>query len=141
LGATIVASPDEPDAGDPAIGELMQHRLMVEAPGAPRSARFLHVVQGADGGAAPDTTALLTSRAGTAYVGAAVKDTAVVFPVDIGADVATTSVGVPPNVSRVFVTGLAKSAGYRVESGGGVVTVTAGGASQTDGGGVLVVTI
>jgi hypothetical protein len=139
--ATPVSTPSEPDAGRPAVGEPMRHRLMVEAPGAPRSARFLHVVQGADGGAAPDATVLLTSRAGTAYVGAAVVDTAVVFPVDIGTDVTTTSVAVPSSVTRVIVTGLAHNAGYRVETGSGEVTVTAGGDTQTDGGGVLVVTI
>jgi hypothetical protein len=139
-GANLVASPDEPDAGRPAVGEPMQHRLMVEAPGNPRSARFLHVVQGADGGATPDVATLIASRAGSPYAGAAVGDTAVVFPVDLGAEVAATTVVVPQGVKRVLVAGLAKSKGYRVESKGAEVTVTAGGDSQTDRGGVLVVT-
>jgi hypothetical protein len=139
--ATLVASPDEPDAGRPAIGEPMQHRLMVEAPGNPRRARFLHVIQGADGSASPDAATLMTSRAGTAYEGAAVGDTAVVFPVDLDGEVATTTIGVPQGVKRVLITGFAKNKGYRVESKGGEVAVTAGGDSQTDGGGVLVVTL
>ncbi|MDT5091483.1 MAG: hypothetical protein QOH60_846 [Mycobacterium sp.] len=137
--AAPVSTPSEPDAGRPAAGEPMQHRLMVEAPGAPRSTRFLHVVQGADGGAVPDAATLLTSRAGVPYVGTAFGDTAVLFPVNLGGDVASTTVNVPQGVKRILVTGLTKSAGYRVESGGSEVTVTAGGATQTDGGGVLVV--
>jgi hypothetical protein len=140
-GATIVASPDEPDAGDPAIGEVMQHRLMVEAPGAPRRARFLHVIQGADGGAVADAATPVKSRAGASYEGAAFGNTVVVFPVDLGADATTTSVAVPPGARRIFVTGLAKNTGYRVQTEGWGVTVTAGGDVQTDDGGVLAVKI
>jgi hypothetical protein len=140
-GATIVASPDEPDAGDPAVGEPMQHRLMVEAPGAPRRARFLHVVQGADGNAAPDATTLLTSRAGTAYTGAAVGNTAVLFRVDLSGDVIATTVAVPPGVTRVLVTGLAKDTGYHVEKRGTDVTISRGGTTVADRGGVLSISI
>ncbi|MDT5346892.1 MAG: hypothetical protein QOH91_179 [Mycobacterium sp.] len=141
LDATPVSTPDEPDAGRPAVGEPMGHRLMVQAPGASRSARFLHVVQGADGGAAPDAATLLTSHAGTAYEGAAVTDTAVLFPVDIGPDVTTATVTVPPGVTRILVAGLKKDSGYRVETRGTELTISAGGDTVTDSGGTLHVTI
>jgi hypothetical protein len=140
-GATIVASPDEPDAGDPAVGEPMHHRLMVEAPGAPRSARFLHVVQGADGGTAADAASLLRSSTGSAYEGVALADTAVLFRVDLGGDFTTTTVGLPSGVTRVFVTGLAKGTGYRVETRGDEVVISTGGETVSDSGGVLSVTI
>lgn len=144
-GATIVASADEPDAGQPAEGEPMQYRLMVEAAGAPRSARFLHVVQCADAGATPDEVTMVRSSDGSAYEGATVAGTAVLFAVDLGRDVSTTTVTVPVDVNRVLVTGLSKDGGYRVETkrnpDGTELTVAPGGDATADGGGVLAVTI
>ena len=116
----------------------MQHRLMVEAPGAPRTARFLHVVQGADGSTAPDALTLIR---GTAYEGAIVGATGVVFPITLGRNDSPVTIAVPGGVSRLLVTGLDKNAGYRVERRGGDITVTPGGETRTDGGGVLAVTI
>jgi hypothetical protein len=136
-GATIVASDDEPDAGDPAKGEPMKYRVMVEAAGAPKSARFLHVVQGADGGSTPDAVTLVRSTAGTGYEGAALAGTAVVFPVDLGKEVSNVTLSVPQGVSRVIVTGLAKDSGYSVDKKGDAVTVSSGGDDKSDGGGVL----
>ena len=140
-GATIVASDDEPDAGDPAKGEPMKYRVMVEATGAPKSARFLHVVQGADGGATPDAVTLVRSTAGTGYEGAAVAGTAVVFPVDLGQEVSNTTLKVPQGVSRLLITGLAKNAGYGVDKQGDTIAVSSGGDTTTDGGGVLSVSV
>jgi hypothetical protein len=143
--ATIVSTPAEADVGRPAVGDPMLHRLMVEAPGAPRSARFLHVVQGADGGASASAAALLRSSAGNAYEGAVVAGTAVMFPVDLGAAVASTTLVVPAGVTRVFVTGLTPNKGYRVETrpggGGTELTVATEGDKTSDGGGVLNLTI
>ncbi|MDT5346801.1 MAG: hypothetical protein QOH91_88 [Mycobacterium sp.] len=136
--ATILARDDEPDAGRPSVGEPMQHRLMVEAPGAPRTARFLHVVQGADGSTAPDALTLIR---GTAYEGAIVGAIGVVFPITLGRNDSPVTIAVPGGVSRLLVTGLDKNAGYRVERRGGDITVTPGGETRTDGGGVLAVTI
>jgi hypothetical protein len=142
-GATIAASPDEPNAGQPAVGEPMQHRLMVEATGAPRSTRFLHVVQGADGDASPEQATLLRSSAGTAFEGAVVAGTAVIFPVDLGAEVATTTITVPSGLT-LLITGLRKDTGYRVDAqpgrDGTEVTIASGGDNKADGGGVLSVT-
>ncbi|MDT5137803.1 MAG: hypothetical protein QOD58_2065 [Mycobacterium sp.] len=138
-GATIRAGDDEPDVGRPSAGEPMQHRLMVEASGAPRSVRFLHVLQGADDSALRDAPALIRSTVGRPYEGAVVGTTEVVFPVTLGRDPASVTVPVPPGVSRLLVTGLDTKAGYRVERRGGDMTVTPGGDRNTDGGGVLVI--
>jgi hypothetical protein len=109
----------------------------VEATGAPKSARFLHVVQGADGGSTPDAVTLVRSTAGTGYEGAALAGTAVVFPVDLGKEVSNVTLSVPQGVSRVIVTGLAKDSGYSVDKKGDAVTVSSGGDDKSDGGGVL----
>jgi hypothetical protein len=135
-GAIIEGSPAETDVGTTAVGEPMKFRLMVEAPGSPRSARFLHVIQGADGDAGADAVALVR---GDAYEGAAVGDTAVVFPVVLGKDVTGTSLSVPAGVKRLLVTGLAPDTGYRTDVSGIEVRVQSGGDSTTDGGGVLTV--
>jgi hypothetical protein len=139
-GAAITSAEAAPNAGTTAVGEPMRHQLAVEAPGGPASARFLHVVQGADGGAAADPATLLESTAGRAYAGAAVAGTAAVFPVELGPDVDTTTVPVPDGTTRVLVTGLVPGAGYDVSSGGGQVTVTRGGSTTADAAGVVVVT-
>jgi hypothetical protein len=96
-----------------AVGEPMTHRMRMEAPGNPRAARFLHVLQGADG-------------------------TAVVFPDDSRPDVATT-LAVRVGVTRLLVTGLAPDTGYQVIRHGDRVTVSTGGQTRTDHGGVLLV--
>jgi hypothetical protein len=105
--------------------------------------RFLHVVQGADGGAAIDPATLLTSTSGRGYTGAAVAGTAVLFPVDLGAEVDTTTVAIPAGVRRTLVTGLVPGAGYAVnteQSGDGTqLTVSQSGSTAADPAGVLVV--
>lgn len=142
-GAKITSTPYEPAIGNPAIGEPMRDRLEVEAPGGPAGARFLHVVQGADGGAAADPAVALTSTAGRPYTGAAVAGTAVLFPVDIGAAVDTTTVTVPAGVRRTLVTGLVPGGAYQVTSepsgNGAQIIVTQGGPTAADAAGVLVV--
>ena len=144
-GAVIVSSPAEPNVGYPAAGEPMQHRLMVEAPGGPAKARFLHVIRGADDGASTAAPVLLRSTGGVTYEGAALDANAVLFPVDVTAAADTTTVSVPGGVKTVLVTGLNKDAGYRIETrpgdGGTEVTVSSGGDTKTDGGGVLTVAL
>ncbi|OBA78676.1 hypothetical protein A9W99_23740 [Mycobacterium sp. 1164966.3] len=140
-GAMIRAGDDEPDVGRPSAGEPMRHRLMVGAAGNPRSVRFLHVVQGADGSSAPDVVTLIRSSSGTAYEGAVVGATAVLFPVTLGRTDSPVTLSLPGGVSRLVVTGLDKNTGYRVERRGGAVTVALGGNRTTDGGGVLAVAI
>jgi hypothetical protein len=145
--AEISTTADEPDVGRPAVGDPMTYRLLVQAPGAPRSARFLHVVQGADGPAIPDEATLVRGTAGTAYEGVAITgttSTAVVFPVDLGPTTGTTTLAVPPGIQRVLVTGLTPAASYRVDRTGTALTITSTTNSTknstTDSGGVLDVT-
>lgn len=133
-------------AGDPAENEPTRYRLQVDAPGGPQSVRFLHVLQGADTGAATSTPALIQSSAGTAFAGAVVSNTAVVFPVDINATFSGVTYAVPVGTTEHLVTGLTPNAAYGVSvsaSGGGLtVTVSAGGGTRrADSGGVLVISV
>ncbi len=126
--AEIAAEPAETleATGEVATGEPMRFRLRVEAPGSPRETRFLHVLQGADGGTAPDPAVMIESGPGTPFVGALVAGTAVLFPVDLGVDVGELTYAVPAGTARHFVTGLMPGGGYDIEtqSAGSEVTVT-----------------
>jgi hypothetical protein len=98
----------------PAVGEPMTHRMRMEAPGILRASRSLHVLQGADG-------------------------TAVVFPDDLRPDADTTTLAVRAGVTRQLVTGLAPDTDCQVIRHGDRVTVSTGGPTRTDHGGVLLV--
>jgi hypothetical protein len=141
--AALTASKNHATRGTPAVGEPMGFRLRVEAPGGPQDARFLHVVQGADGGAQPDPAQRVASRAGAAYDGAVVAGTAVLFPVNLGQGGATT-IDLPAGVRRILVTGLAPGAGYTIglqsTETTATLTLTDGGPSTADEGGTLEVT-
>jgi hypothetical protein len=125
---------------DPAQGEPMTHRLRVEPASPSRSVRFLHVLQGADKGAAGDTATLLSST-GTPFAAVAIAGSAVLFPVDLGGSFDQVTVEVPGDVHRVLVTGLDAGGGYDVTVAGNTVTVARGGAVQADAGGVLAIPI
>jgi hypothetical protein len=140
-GAKLTAAPDDPKTEDaPARGEPMQFRLRVEPPSLARSQRFLTVVEGGDGGAAPHTPVLLQPT-GSAFAGAAVAGTAVLFPADFGEVVDQVDVPLPDDVHRVLVTGLTPDAGYDISmgtgSGGRTFTLRPGTAVRADSGGVL----
>jgi hypothetical protein len=123
-----------------ASGEIMAHRLKVEAPNQPE-VRFLHVLQGADAGAAADATTRVRGTSGTAFDGAIVKDTVVMFPQDFGEPAAALGYEVPEWVKRHVVTGLAADKGYSVAvkvAGDKVaVSIQPGGEVKSDKGGVL----
>ena len=119
----------------------MTHRLRVDAPGNPRSTRFLHVLQGADGNATPDTPALVESVDGAQFVGAAVADTMVLFPDKAQPNLPGTTITVPNGVKRMLVTGLTPDTGYTASRDGDRITISAGGSATADHGGVLVTTI
>jgi hypothetical protein len=142
--AEIDSEPAEPleENGEPADGEPMRFRLRVEAPGGPRETRFLHVLQGIDAGAAADQATLVESSGGTPFAGAVFADTAVLFPVEIGADVDEVTYAVPAGTVRHLVTGLVPGAAYdvetRTENGDLAVTIRPGTTQPADGGGVLV---
>jgi hypothetical protein len=125
----------------PAQQETMLFTLRVEPKAMPVDARFLHVLQGAGAGAGADAAVLVRSSGGTAFAGAIVKGTAVMFPVEIGA-VTEVRYTAPASVTRHLVTGLSPGGGYEVgrqPAGGGVqITVRPGAALKADEGGVLV---
>jgi hypothetical protein len=145
--ADITTEPAEPleENGEPAQGEPMQFRLRVEAPGGPRDVRFLHILQGLDAGGAADTVTLIESSGGTAFAGAVVAGTAVLFPVEIGTEVTELTYTVPAGSSRHLITGLVPDAGYDIETedanGERAVTIRAGSAQTADAGGVLVLNL
>jgi hypothetical protein len=135
-GAAISTSKNEGDLGQPTVGEPMKHRLLVEASGDPADVRFLHVLQGADGGAAADAVTRLQSAT---YDGAAVAGTAVLFPKKLG-EGGETTVKLPAGVTKVLITDLKPDGSYSATIAGGTLTLKPGGDAKADAGGVLVVT-
>lgn len=124
----------------PAQNEPMLATLRVEPRVMPKSARFLHVLQGAAGSATADRATLVRTTQGTPFTGAVVKGTLVLFPVDVG-PVSEVRFTAPQGVTRHLVTGLVPSASYDVlkkpADGGTEITVRPGAAVKADEGGVL----
>jgi hypothetical protein len=127
---------------DLANGEPMRYRLLVEAPGGPRETRFLNVLQGADSGAQVAQVVAIASADG-AFAGTVVGTTAVLFPVEVGAEVGEVRYTVPAETTAHLITGLPPGAGYDVVEIAGAdgiaVAVTPGTAHRADDGGVLLV--
>ncbi len=84
----------------------------------------------------------MQSSAGTAFDGALIVDTVVMFKRDVAAAFAGTVYSVPVTAAHHYVTGLAPATGYTVTAtSDGVnaqITVTAGGSILTDSAGVIV---
>ncbi len=140
---TVEAAANPPQAGDAAEMDPITHKLKVEAPGGPKSVRFLNVLQGADAGTNAENVTLVQSSSGTAYAGAVLKNVAALFPVDITTPFATVTYTVPAYVTEQYVTGLKPNTGYNVaiqkNGTNNQVTITPGGNIQTDVGGVLAI--
>jgi hypothetical protein len=115
-------------------------RLLIADSAMPANTRFLTVLQGTDQGVAAGAATRVVSTSGTAFEGAIVGSTVVLFP-KTTAPVAGFSYGVPAAVTRHLITGLAPKAGYSVvmgtEAGMTTVSVTPGGTTLADAGGVL----
>lgn len=137
------AQPQAVTAVDPGIEEKvaryepMRVRLLVEAPGSPQRARFLHVLQGADAGAPADAATLARSDDG-AYAGALVAGTLVLFPADLPGSGAL-SLTLPADARIVIVTGLTPGGAYTVALAGDRLSVRPAGGSVADSGGLLVI--
>ena len=89
------------------------------------------------------STSLIASTAGVGYDGAVIGGThAVLFKKSFSSSVSTTTFVVPASVSHVYVTGLKANTGYTVAStvvaSGVEITVSLGGTSMSDAGGVLI---
>jgi hypothetical protein len=124
-----------------AAGEPSRSKLKVEDPSSPRDVRFLHVLQGADAGAAAAPISLVQSSAGTPFAGAVVGAFAAVFPVDLGAALSRVTYAVPASVTGQIIGGLTPGASYDLTAkpaGSNLeVTVTTGSTYRADEGGVI----
>jgi hypothetical protein len=122
--------------------DTMQFRLKVEAPGGPKQARFLHVIQGADAGATADSATLVQSSSGTPFSGAIIRSTVVLFPENLDTPFSTMTYTVPAATTTHWITGLKSDQGYTVatQTAGSdlKVTITPGGETKADSGGVLI---
>ncbi len=123
--------------------EQTTSELKIEDPTNPSDIRFLNVIQGADGNVSKDVAGSIQSFAGTLFEGSIVKNIAVLFPNVWNAAFSTTSYTVPSSVTSQIVTGLTPNGGYTVNltpNGNNVtVTITNGGSTLADAGGVLVI--
>ncbi len=125
--------------------EPSQFVMTIQDPSNPADTRFLHVLQGADAGAAMVPATYVKSTSGTALDGAVFGSTAVYFTVNTTASFTGTTVSVPAGVHTVIVTGLTGGASFgtsvQAGSNGTTITITPGGASATaDTAGLLKVT-
>jgi hypothetical protein len=120
--------------------EPTQYIYTLQDPANPTDTRFLHVLQGANPGAAMAPAVYLQSSGGAAFDGAAFAGAAVYFPVIGGGTFAGTTLSAPAGVHTMLVTGLAPNAAYGVviaPGGGATVSIAAAAGSTTDGAGVL----
>jgi len=113
-------------------------RLSVEDTNNPTSIRFLHLLQGADAGVAPDPAIYVQSSSGNRFEGTAFQGSLVLFPVDLLSNNFTSlSYSLQPGITNQWITGLATNAGYSVSQQGALVTISPGGSSMSDQAGVL----
>jgi hypothetical protein len=142
MDVSVAGSVSSDDFGEEvANGDPITHRLRVDSGDQGRSTRFLHVLQGADGGVSADEALLVRSDEG-GFEGAVVGDHLVMFPTDISEGPGSLSYEAPAEVVRHLITGLESGASYEVgvEPGTGqtiTVSITSGGSETADDGGVL----
>lgn len=125
--------------------ETMTVRLMTEVPGAPASARMLHVLQAADGGASQSAVQLVESADGL-WQGAAFEQMVVLFAVEVDQTLtAPLEYTAPAGTHTHWVSGLAPGAGYNAEvtatPDGVTVHIQAGSQYTADAGGVLMLSV
>ena len=139
LNRTIAARNAASDLSPIAELEPTQYVMTVQDPSLPTDTRFLHVLEGADAGAAMVPAAYVQSAAGvgTPFDGAVFGATAVYFPVNAGA-VGAATLPAPAGVHTMLVTGLSPNVSYNATASGGLVTIAPGaGGTLSDGAGVL----
>lgn len=142
--AQITAREADTDLSPIADLEPTKYVMTVGDASNPMDTRFLHVIQGADKGAVATSVSSLSSTGGTAFEGALVGTTAVMFLHDDTqlSGFAQTTFTEPAAVTKNYVAGLLPGAGYTVAkttTGGNTqVTVTVGGATVADSAGLLV---
>jgi hypothetical protein len=117
-------------------------RVVIQDTNQPADERFLHVLQGADARATPDSVTLVRSTAGNAFEGAAVRGELVLFPVNnLSNNFTSVSYTASSGVTNHFIAGLGLNASYSVQflANGGQqqVTITPGSEFTTDNAGLL----
>lgn len=146
VGATITPQslppdPSGPDAGQTAELEPMRCRLMIERPNPPRSVQFLTVLQGADAKTPVAGATLVQSASGDLFEGAILGDTLVLFKADAQAALKGASISLPGTVKTIYVAGLKPGAACSVTKttvgSGFTLTLSPGGATVADAGGVI----
>jgi hypothetical protein len=123
--------------------EPAQYVMTVQDASNPTDTRFLHVLEGVDAGGTPLAVSSITSSNGTAFDGAVVGTTALMFIHDDTqtAGFTSTAYSEPSTVTANYVAGLTPNAGYTVTKSAAAgtiqVTVAAGGSKTADAAGVL----
>jgi hypothetical protein len=142
MDVSVAGSVSSDDFGEEvANDDPITHRLRVDSGDSARSTRFLHVLQGADGGASADEALLVRSDNGE-FEGAVVGDHLVMFRTDISEWPGSLTYEAPADIVRHLITGLEPGATYEVRVAPGadqsvVVSITLGGSETADDGGVL----
>jgi hypothetical protein len=142
VGSTITSVPVGAELNPIAQLEPVNHRIVLENPADPTDVRFLHVLEGADQNKAADPAVVVPSGAGTAFDGALVLDTIVMFKRDVAVPFASVTYSVPDTTAHHYVTGLSPNTGYlvttQIANNTIQVTIAPGGAVLSDSAGVLV---
>ena len=143
LSSTVTVEAAETLGDEPADADPIKYRIKVEATGNPLSARFLHVLQGANAGASASSATLMQSETGKVYDGVVIGRNVIMFPKDIG-NFTNMTYKTPTGSHTHYITGLSPNtnyeAGFSSVDGQTIVTVTPGGSIISDSGGVLVFT-
>ena len=124
--------------------EPTRYIYQVQDTGNPVDTRFLHVLQGADAGAAKAPATYLQSASGTAFDGASFGANAVYFPVSAAVAFTGTTLPAPAGVHQVIVTGLVANTPYSASvqpsgTGNAVSIAPSASGAVADAAGVLVV--
>lgn len=143
---TLTLEPVDKGADEEAAeGEPMKRRVRAEASLRGLEARFLHVVQGLDGGASIDAVDRTESRGAAATDGVVLRGTSYVFLRSLGPSPKELVFAAPSGTGHHVVTGLAPGGKYDTvvtgEGGKTLVTVRSGSTSpsarEADAGGTL----
>ncbi len=138
-GTKAITTNTVASAGMTSVADLepATDRIVVEDTSHPTDVRFLHVLQGADAGTAAAPVTLVQSTSGTAFDGAVVANTVVMFRRDMTTPFVSVTFNLPAANTPFYMAGLTPNAGYTVSQAGTAVTVTPGGASAADQAGLL----
>ena len=136
-GSTITARNVVADLSSIAELEHAQFVITIQDPSNPTDTRFLHVLQGANPGAAMVPAAYVQSTGGTPFDGAVFGSAAVWFPVNAANSSVATTLPAPSGVHTAMLTGLAPNGSYSVTIAGNAITIASGSGFTADGAGVL----